>query len=98
MASIFDVIDPAKAWKTEPSGTPSAANDLSETTVPAAASSSSGGAPFFSPKHQHFGFLMLLAGTGSLIYWIYEGKPSGALVRGNVGPLEGEVGAGVGKE
>jgi len=91
-SDLWASIDPAAEWRVQPTG------GYSENASPAALPSAASGSPFYSPKHQHFGFLVLLAGTGGILYYIFEHKPSGALLKGNVGPLEGEVGAGLGEE
>ena len=95
MSSTSDLwarIDPAAEWRVQPTG------GYSDTASPAAPPSGASGSPFYSPNHPHFAFGVLLAATGGLLYYIFEHKPSGGLIKANVGPLEGEVGAGIGEE
>lgn len=94
-SDLWARLDPVADWQVTSTGS-NAADDLSSTTVPALSAAS--GAPAWSPKHKHFGFGVLLIVTGGALYYLFEGKPSGALFRGNVGPVEGEVGAGLGEE
>lgn len=94
-SQLWARLDPVAEWQVQAGGS-SAADDLSTTTVPAFSSAS--GAPAWSPKHAHFGFGVLLLATGVGLFYLFEGKPSGALFKGNVGPVEGEVGAGLGEE
>jgi hypothetical protein len=91
--SIWAAIDPESSWRTVPSGytdtseTPGAGTvDVARVTSP------------LSPKGDHFGFAIVLAGTAAVLYYIFEKKPSGARISANVGPLEAEVGGGLGKE
>lgn len=51
-----------------------------------------------SPGQPHFGFLLLLAAVGSGLYFIYEGKGSGAKVAANLGPVGGSVEGGIGED
>jgi hypothetical protein len=95
--NLWDAIDPSNQWRVAPEGgytstddTPSAGYTTQATQAAAA--------PIWSPKNEHFGFLVLVTAIGGGLYWLYEGKGSGASLRGNVGPLEGELGAGIGKE
>ena len=93
-SQLWARLDPAAEWKVQAGS--SAGDDLSTTTVPAFSAAS--GAPAYSPKHAHFGFGVLLILTGEALFYLFEGKPSGALFKGNVGPVEGELGAGLGEE
>jgi hypothetical protein len=91
-SALWDAIDPATTYAPAPDGGYTSTDfDASAGTKPAKAS-------FLSLNNPHLGFLGLAGGTAALLFWIYEGKPSGGKVAANVGPLEGEVGAGIGKE
>lgn len=94
-SSLWARLDPAAQWKVQ-AGPSGGADDLSSTTV--AAFSAASGDPAYSPKHKHFGYGVLLVLTGAAAFYLFEGKPTGALFKGNVGPLEGEAGAGLGEE
>lgn len=95
-SDLWARLDPVAEWQVTSPGANAGADDLSSTTVPAFSAAS--GSPAWSPKHQHFGFGVLLLATGVGLFYLFEGKPSGALFKGNVGPVEGEVGAGLGEE
>lgn len=93
-AGIWAAIDPASEFRVQDEG---AFSDLSDQTAPAFAQGAKT-VPFWHPQHEHFAFGVLLIGLGGLLWYVYEGKPSGAKVSGNVGPLEGEVGGGIGED
>lgn len=86
--SLWASIDPDSEWRTAPEG---GYTDLAGETVPTASQRVAGSLPFgpLNVDHPHFGFGLLLLGTGALIYYIYEGKPSGVSVKANVGPASG---------
>jgi hypothetical protein len=82
--SIWATIDPSSTFK------PATTGGYTDTSATPAAATSAGfgtGAPAYSPKHKHFGFAVVLLLTGGLIYWTYEGKPSGARASANLGPV-----------
>lgn len=85
-STIWATIDPDKQWKVGPQ---SGVTDLSESTVPAVAAAKTGGLPWgpLNVDHPHFVFGVVLVATGALLFWIYEGKPSGASAKANLGPV-----------
>jgi len=85
-STLWSSIDPDSEWRTAPEG---GYTDLSGSTVPAAAKVMGGNLKWgpLNVDHPHFVFGALLLGTGALIYWIYEGKPSGVSGKANVGPV-----------
>lgn len=87
-SSLWATIDPDSEWRVTPP-----AYSTTDDTAAAATQSSSNGVPFWSPQHPHFGFGVIVLGTAALLYLGFEGK-----VSGRVGPLQGEVEAGAGKE
>jgi hypothetical protein len=95
--NLWDAIDPSNQWRVAPEGGYTSTDDTPSAGYTTAATQASA-APFWSPKNEHFGFLVLATAIGGGLYWLYEGKGSGASVRANVGPLEGELGAGIGKD
>lgn len=87
-STLWSQIDPDTQWKTAPDqGT--GYTDLSASTVPAVGAAKTGGLPWgvLNVDHKHFVFGVVLFATGGILYWIYEGKPSGLSAKANVGPV-----------
>jgi hypothetical protein len=90
--TLWQVIDPASTYKPADTGGYVTTDD-----TPSAATKAASAFPL-SLDNPHFGFLLLGAAVAGGLWWVYEGKGSGAKVSANLGPIEGEVGAGIGKE
>lgn len=89
--NIFDQIDPSRSWTVVPSG----GYETTDETPSAATVSASSKLGIFSPQHEHFGFGALLLGTTTLIFFTFEGKPSGVKGSADLGPLDVEGGVGI---
>lgn len=88
-SSLWDRIDPAARFRVAPTGYDNGASDPSRQSVAQQFS-------ILSPEHQNFGFLLVLVGVASGLYYVFEHGGAGAGAKAHVGPAKAEAGLDIG--